>query len=300
MARHHRDMTSDPSSLEPHGRAARHDRAARALAALLLAGVDRARAGLQSAARADAEPESVRDARASLRQLRLLLRRFHEWTPAADAGWDPVLQGATRRLGAIRDLDLMTRSLPGLQDQGAPWSPAFDAMLAEAREARLSLPRLPHAQPLVATLNAIEAFARATAGASGGRAQPPPRRVLRAVLDRLRRRVRRGAARAPAGDDESLHRTRRRLRELRDVARLSAPRFDPDATRRYLRRVEAAHEALGAWHDALQRARRIDGEPASDAGAARARRAGAERVAALREEGVRRLHLLARTRPFWD
>lgn len=296
-------MTIADPSRGPIARAGppdRQDRAARALAALLLAGVELARAGLQSVSRSDAEPDAVRDSRAALRRLRLLLRRFREWTPGADAGWDQALQGATRRLGAIRDLDLMARSLPRLQDQGAPWSPAFDAMLAEARDARAGLPEVPQAQPLVSTLRAIEAFARATAGAAGGRVLRPPRRVLAVVLDRLRRRVRRGAARALDCDDESLHRTRRRLRELRDLARIAAPRFERDAVRRYLRRVEAAHEALGAWHDALQFARRLDGEPDADAGAAWVRRSTAARIADLRDEGVRRLHLLARTPPFWS
>ena len=286
--------------IDPAGRADRQDRAARALAALLLAGVELARAGLHAVSTSEAQPEAVRESRAALRRLRLLLRRFREWTPGADAGWDQALQAASRRLGAIRDLDLMARSLPRLQAQGAPWSPAFDAMLAEARDARSALPEVPQAQPLEAALRAIEAFARAVAGAAGGRVSRPPRRVLAVVLDRLRRRVRRGAARALDCDDASLHRTRRRLRELRDLALIAAPRFERDAVHRYLRRVDAAHEALGAWHDALQLARRMDGAPDADAGAAWIRRTTTARIPALREAGVRRLHRLVRTPPFWD
>jgi triphosphatase len=229
--------------------------------------------------------------RVGLRRLRTALRLFGDASPAVDAAWAPSLAAVFDALGAARDRDALAESFgPALQAAGAPLAllpPAPDSgdgpmqVLRQAEVGRLWL--------------ALAAFA---GGAPAGH-DPPLAGRLPALLARLHRQLSRDARRFADADDEQRHRTRRRVKRLRYAIDFVAALHPGKAVRRYLKRLQAAQEALGRYNDlcVAQQAFRAqaDTDPRAwfAAGWLQARRDAQVAQAAVA------LRRLARARVFW-
>jgi triphosphatase len=79
---------------------------------------------------------------------------------------------------------------------------------------------------------------------------PPLRDRLAARIDRWHRSAAKASKAYDALDDEARHRLRRRIKRLRYAVELVAGMYPPRAVRRYLARLRAAQERLGAVNDA--------------------------------------------------
>ena len=237
------------------------------------------------------DPPALHQLRVGLRRLRTALRLFGDASPAVDAAWAPALAAVFDALGAARDRDALAESLvPALQAAGAALAllpPAPDTgdapvqVLRQAEVGRLWL--------------ALADFA----GGAPAAHDPPLAKRLPELLARLHRQLARDARRFAEADDEQRHRTRRRVKRLRYAIDFVAALHPGKAVRRYLKRLQAAQEALGRYNDlcvAQQAFRALaDTDPRAwfAAGWLQARRdvQVAQAAAALRR--------LARARVFW-
>lgn len=246
--------------------------------------------------------EHLHQVRVALRRLRHALRLAEVLHGGVDPACQAALADAYHGLSGLRDRDAVAAS----------WSP----MLAQAGGPTVDLPPLPQGPSAAAVLRAPD-FTRALLAllalqlrpdaVADGSATPHPKRAAHAEamdalatqLSRWHRQVRRAARHPKALDDAERHRLRRRVKRLADVTEFVAALYPGKRVRRYLRRLEAAKEALGQLNDiqvasALYRAASTDDARAWFAvGWLSARQqAGVDASTAV-------LKRLARAQPYW-
>ncbi len=192
--------------------------------------------------------EHVHQLRVGLRRLRSAVALFEG---VADAALGEAAAQLFRRLGALRDR--------------AAIDAAFAADLSAAQR-QAGLPDEPAAPPPASLESAAEVLREGTSqallldllaamqreiGEVAFDAEPPLKKGLAARLNRWHRQVLADATHHDALDDESRHRLRKRAKRLRYSAEFAAPLFERRAVRRYLKRLRALQERLGAISDVV-------------------------------------------------
>lgn len=212
------------------------DAALRAIAANCLRQI---LANASEIAHEDATPEHLHQLRVGIRRLRSALRDLGDLSPALRAEWAPALAALFGALGAARDLDALAASLlPALHKAGAQ-TLHFPAP-AEARSPAAVL------RDVATTALWLELLAFAAGPPADGERFAP---LAAARLDRLRRQVRRDAARFDSLDDVRRHRLRKRVKRLRYLCEFVASLHDKRRVAAYLKAVAPAQEALGHFND---------------------------------------------------
>ncbi len=192
---------------------------------------------------------------AHVHQLRVGLRRLRSaaalFEGVADAALGEAAVQLFRRLGALRDqaaidaafaADLRTaQRQAGLPDEPPAPPPSSPESAADVLRDGTSQ----------ALLLDLLAAMRNDIGEVAFDAEPPLKKGLTARLNRWHRQVLADAARHDALDDESRHRLRKRAKRLRYSAEFAAPLFERRAARRYLKRLRALQERLGAISDVV-------------------------------------------------
>lgn len=183
--------------------------------------------------------EHLHQARVGMRRLRSAQRLFGE---PGGAAWEPQLAALAQRLGAVRDRDLMARSLqPLLLAAGAPLAelpptaPTDDAAQA-LRDAGFN-------QLL------LELLRFAHGGGAGAGPQTSFAAMAEARIKRLHSQLRKDAAAFHDIDDVKRHRARKRLKRLRYGLEFVAALYRGKAVKRYLAGIRPAQEALGQYND---------------------------------------------------
>ncbi|MBX3463537.1 MAG: CHAD domain-containing protein [Planctomycetes bacterium] len=173
--------------------------------------------------RQDRDPGHLHAMRVAIRRLRELVRSCRDLWPAADSRWLlDVLGEAGRRLGALRDLDVLLADLPaGIAKLPPGLLPAGKALLDWVRDRRQEAKQLALGWLRAATRLADQRrlHAMLVAGPAGSAAAEP---LATALAPRLRRASRRVAKLAQAIPDDlplaPLHELRIRCKRLRYLA----------------------------------------------------------------------------------
>ena len=189
------------------------------------------------------DADTIHQLRVGLRRLRTVLRELSALSPAIQPEWDSVLSAAFGRLGQRRDRDVVAAAVrPLLEAAAAPllaWSaPERVDPVAVVRDARLQ-----------ATLVSILALAHADAASFAALGPEAARRLLVERLDDLHRKVERDGRRFEKLALDHQHRVRKRLKRLRYLAELTASLWPGQAVQAYLKRMNAAQDALGHHND---------------------------------------------------
>lgn len=223
---------------------------ARALAAMVQAALAQVLPNLAALADArPAGPEHLHQLRVGLRRLRTALREFGDGVEGVDAAWQIALAKVFSALGALRDREVVERTLAepravaqraGLDS--APATPRPTAVLT-AQDTALVRERGLHR-----LLLALIGLTLAGESPDSGIALIE---VARKRLTRLHRRVTADAKRFGALDDAARHGLRKRMKRLRYSLEFVAPLFAAKAVARYLALLKPAQEALGNYNDVL-------------------------------------------------
>jgi triphosphatase len=187
-------------------------------------------------------PEHVHQLRVALRRLRSFLHALAPWGDAVaqaqelDAAW----RAPFALLGGARDADVLAQSLrPRLAAAGAPdfvWPAVADdvdiaGLMRGAKFTALML------QSLALTVSPAAPSSAALAEAA--------QQLLRAAW----RQVRKDAAAFAQASITDQHRTRKRLKRFRYLLEVLTPLFKPKPTRKLLKQVGRALDALGELND---------------------------------------------------
>jgi len=214
--------------------------------------------------------EYVHQARVALRRLRSALRLFGPALPASfGRRWAPVWQMHARSLGLARDWDVFCtewmprlKTLPGT-DTAMSWlethALAQRAAAHAAVQRRLADPR--HARALRAFRRDVKRLARRSSHGLTDKAWARDR------LDRLHRKVTRGADRVISLDVEERHALRIRLKRLRYALDFLASLFPAERVRRYREALAQAQELLGQLNDLATVQRLLLDAPPADVAA---------------------------------
>ena len=222
-------------------------------------------------------PEVVHQLRVALRRLRSGRRFVEGWPGVGGCAWEEQAKALFRRLGEVRDQDVLSAGLlceveealaqcgaaplPAAAPGDAPaWTDAERAQQGRVFIELLAELVAPAAGPVVpvAPVDPVDPTAqdgpRSTAGAASAiePAQPtaPSLRALAATrLQDWHRTLRKDAKRFAEMDDESRHRTRKRLKRLRYAVEFSAGLFPRGRVEAYLERLREAQERLGEYND---------------------------------------------------
>lgn len=199
------------------------------------------------------DPEAVHKARVATRRLRALLLEFGDHAPAMVRERAVALKKAGRRLGVVRDLDVLIEAFAAREDAAD-----FDPVLASLREretiARKDLRRFLASGKFEALLGAL-ASAEAEDALGAG---PTAVEAFREAEARLERVAAEGAARlTEAPTDAHLHALRivhKRLRYLHEAVRdLNPAALPPRDLKRRVRYHRDLQDKLGAHQDAVVR-----------------------------------------------
>jgi inorganic triphosphatase YgiF len=201
---------------------------------------------------AGADPEFVHQARVAVRRMRSAARLL-----GAAAGWPAALDGElrwlARRLGAVRDWDVMlAQSLPGLTTAVPAAAPLAEQAVQRRRRDDESL-RQALASPRYARLALRLLRWAATPGPDG----PTLAALAARRLPRLRRRLFDSAAFFVALPVEQQHRVRIRAKRLRYALDLLGSALPAKAGRRYVGRLARLQDELGALNDAVVAEQRL-------------------------------------------
>jgi triphosphatase len=187
-------------------------------------------------------PEHVHQLRVALRRLRSFLRSLAAWgdAPAQALALEAAWRQPFALLGAARDADVLAQSLrPRLAAAGAPdfpWPAATDGVdiAALTRGAEFTALML---QTLSLTTQPV--------GPTSTQAADAARPLLATAWRQL---LKDATAFAQATTAEQ-HRTRKRLKRFRYLLEVLVPLFKPKPTRRLLKLVGRALDALGELND---------------------------------------------------
>jgi len=193
------------------------------------------------------DDDTVHRVRVGLRRMRTLLRELGHLDDALDPQWEPALAATFRQLGQWRDRQHVLASLlPRLAQQGGPLVTLAEAGPADAIPPPRDLVAAPEFRAALAGLNA---FATSAPGGPEPTKPARTRALVRKRLSRLHRQVKNAAEGFEELPAEAQHQARKRLKRLRYLAEFTAPLFDRDAARRYIRGLKPAQDALGLQND---------------------------------------------------
>lgn len=233
--------------------------------------------------RAD-DPESIHQMRIGLRHLRSALRLFAKWvriTPALRQ----ELRWINDALGTARDADVLTYDILPKLFAGCPAEPALQPLMQAAFSIATSNRKL--AGAAVDSLRFRQLISELSAWLDAGHWQettddqtssdfskPLRPRAARMLAKRHKSLLERGRQ-LQTGTTEERHRIRIAAKNLRNATEFFRSMYSPRSARRYIRRLTALQNSLGALNDAAvadQLLRRIEHDsPELATGAAFAR-----------------------------
>jgi CHAD domain-containing protein len=216
---------------------------------------------LQALAAGQGLPEHVHQARVALRRLRVVLREFAPLaTPAwdADGAWTEVLTQAFRRLGEVRDHQVLADQPAALREALAARGLSLPAAPLESDAGiQAQLTAAARDPALQQTLVALLARAALPDAPDDGALRPKLcREALQARVLRLHQQLSKAATRWADLSADERHSVRKRAKRLRYLLELAAPVLaaKPKAQERvqqYLKRLARVQQALGDYNDAL-------------------------------------------------
>jgi CHAD domain-containing protein len=211
--------------------------------ALLQATLQQVIANASTIAEGHEHAEVVHQLRVGLRRLRSVLRELSALSPAIRPEWDAVLSAAFGKLGQRRDHEVVSAAVrPLLESVSAPlltWTPPERVdPVAVVRDTKFQV-----------TLVTILALAHGEAAQFAPLTPQATRELLAKTLDDLYRKVERDGRRFERLPLEQQHHVRKRLKRLRYLAELTASLWPGHAVQGYLKRMNAAQDALGHHND---------------------------------------------------
>ena len=208
------------------------------------------------------DAEALHQARVALRRLRSALKLFRRHLdPAAGDGFNDLLRGLGRTLGAARDWDVFVlETLPALPDALSLLAPA-----QQRRDiAHVSLRATLDNPATAAILRDLRDWSTAPAAfIDASRASRTVGDAAGPMLDRLARTVRRRGRRLARQDDEERHALRKALKGLRYGIEMLHSLHDPDAVKPYRKALSVLQEDLGRLNDAIAAAELAERLPES-------------------------------------
>jgi triphosphatase len=187
--------------------------------------------------------ETIHQLRVGLRRLRTVLRELAGLSPAIKPEWTTVLSAAFGKLGQRRDHDVVSAAVrPLLEAVAAPrltWTPPERVdPVAVVRDTAFQV-----------TLVSILALAHGDPAHFAALTPEATRQGLAKRLDELHRKVDRDGRRFEKLPLEKQHQVRKRLKRLRYLAELTGSLWPGHAVQSYLKRMNAAQDALGHHND---------------------------------------------------
>lgn len=225
----------------------RHMDGGQMLRAMMRSALDHVLANASELASGSVDEEHVHQTRVGLRRLRTALREVGPLGPGVNPAWDEPLSETFARLGEVRDNETVASAVrPLLEQAGAPkleWQPPAVKVDpgATVREAAFQ-----------STLIELLAFALHEDTDTRSRPAAPHAEALAFVsarLSRLHKQVVQGGKRFETLPRDEQHRVRKRLKRLRYLSEFVEPLWNGKDTRRYLRHLGPAQDALGAHND---------------------------------------------------
>ena len=189
--------------------------------------------------------EHVHQMRVGLRRLRTALRELEPLAQGIDKAWEAPLADAFSRLGEVRDNEVVAKAVrPLLEQAGAPkleWdAPRIHNDLGEiARDPKLQ----------AVLLDVLDFASRDATPASSARSPAQAHEHVEARLSKLHKQVTKGGKKFIDLPPVEQHKVRKRLKRLRYLAEFVETLWPDKATRRYLRHLGPAQDALGAHND---------------------------------------------------
>ena len=207
------------------------------------------------------EEEHVHQLRVGLRRLRTALRDLGSLGHGIESTWEAVLAQAFARLGGIRDDDAVAAAVRGLLQQAGAPSLSWPAEAADKDSGAIV-----REQQFQRTLLEILKWTLTPAPPDAASACPPShlRQHLAGRLDKLHRQVIKGGRAFEPLPTEGQHRVRKRLKRLRYLVEFVSALWPPKATRRFLKRMEPAQDALGHHNDVVVAAEKFKADMQRD------------------------------------
>lgn len=233
------------STPETHGEAARRVFAAQAERLL------RHRAGT----REGSDPEALHDMRVATRRLRAAIRAFGDAVPPKrKERLRKDLRWLGRRLGGVRDLDVLLLRFEG---GGKGLAPLRTALEREREKARERMLRALDSRRFSRILSEIGRAARGEGRAPVASRAPANERAAATARAAAARLLRKGDAALADPTAERLHATRICGKRLRYLLEFHRERFGPEG-RRLVKRLVAMQDLLGEHQDAVVAAAAIE------------------------------------------
>ena len=212
---------------------------------LMLSTLDQVIGNASELAAGSSDQEHVHQLRVGVRRLRTVLRELAPLSEGFEPGWEPALSDSFAQLGAIRDDHTVAAvARPLLERAGAPklaWCPVIAADDPGA---------IVRADSFQDTLLDLLRWALSEPASAMPKHLPHEARLcLVERLTRLHRQVTRGGKAFEQLSEAGQHQVRKRLKRLRYLAELVGSLWAHRATKRYLRRLSPAQDALGHHND---------------------------------------------------
>ncbi len=208
--------------------------------------------------RAD-DPESVHQMRIGLRRLRSALRLFAKWVRIPPA-LRQELRWIDDALGTARDADVLTNDILPKLLAACPAEPALQQLMQAAASIATSNRQRAGAavdsvrfRRLLSELSAwLDAghWQATTDGQTSPDFSKPLRRRATRMLGRRHKSLLKRGRQLKTGTTEERHRTRIAAKNLRYATEFFQSLYSPRSARRYLRRLTALQNKLGALNDA--------------------------------------------------
>jgi inorganic triphosphatase YgiF len=187
--------------------------------------------------------ETIHQLRVGLRRLRTVLRELSDLSPAIRPEWTAVLSATFGQLGQRRDHEVVSAAVrPLLEAASAP-------LLAWTAPERVDPVAVVRDATFQVTLVQILALAHGEAAQFAALTPQATRELLARRLDDLQRKVERDGRRFERLPLERQHQVRKRLKRLRYLAELTGSLWPGHAVQAYLKRMNAAQDALGHHND---------------------------------------------------
>ena len=199
--------------------------------------------------------ELIHELRVGLRRLRTASRELGALDPSIHRGWQTSLTAAFRALGDYRDRTAVAATLQSrLAAAGSP-APSISAPTSDLPDPAGIVRGESFQCALLDVLALVIERPRDDNGSDPGRGDNASRGPEAASihigsrLDKLHRRLARGAKTFERSGASERHAVRKRLKRLRYVAELVAPLYKAGEVKRYLDKLKPAQDELGAYVD---------------------------------------------------